>query len=152
MTGILRSDTMRSKSFPRTRSTAPTLLVVVTTSIPSISRMAFMASHTLASSSTTSALILSMDRHPHRKCRPLPRNARDLDVATVFLDDAVAHGQAEAGALGGAFGRKKGVENLAHMLRRYARTGVAENDLDGLVRGPGRDLDLPRRGDGMDGV
>src|SRR5574341_1866455 len=113
MTGILRSDTMSSNAFFRTISTAPTLLVVVMTSIPSSSRMAFMASHTLASSSTTSALILSMDRHPHRKGRPLPLNARDLDVSAVFLDDAVAHRQAEARPLGGAFGRKEGVENLA---------------------------------------
>src|SRR5512134_3332578 len=86
---------MRSYIVRFTSSTAPTLSVVVVTSMFSVSRMALTASHTLASSSTTSDRNLSIDRQPHGKRCPPAFPACHLDVPAVLLDDAVAHGKAE---------------------------------------------------------
>src|ERR1700690_437715 len=152
MTGILRSDTIRSKELLRTISTASTLLVVAITSIPSISRMAFMASHTLGSSSTTSALILSIDRHLHGKCRPFSHNAFYLDVSAVFFNDTIAHGQTEACPFCRVLGCKKRVEDLAQMLRNYTQTRVSKNDRDKCAHDPCGHLNFSRRRNSMDGI
>src|SRR5512141_417028 len=134
------SDTMRSKEFFRTISTAATLLVVATTSIPSISRIAFIASHILDSSSTTSALSLSIDRHLHGKCRPLSHNALDLDVSTMFFNNTITYGQAEARSFRRVLGRKKGVKYLAQILRSYSCSRIADDNPHKLVHNPGRHL------------
>src|SRR5512143_4075046 len=105
-------------------SAAATLSVKVVTSIPSISRIAFTAAHTLGSSSTTIALNLFIDRQPHRKSRSLSYRTCNLDVAAVLLNDTIAYGQAQARALRCVLGGEEGVEDLADVLLWDARTGV----------------------------
>src|SRR5512146_2169624 len=143
---------MRSKPFLLMTSAAATLSVKVVTSMPSISRIALTASHTLASSSTTIDLNLSMDRQPHRKSRSLPLGTRDLDIAAVFLDDAVAHGQAEPRALECLLGGEKGVKDLVDVFFRDAAAGVGKNDLDGVSVFARDHFDPARRRNGMDRV
>src|SRR5512147_128097 len=125
-------------------SAAATLSVKVVTSIPSISRIALTASHTPASSSTTIALNLSMNRQPHRKSRSLPLGARDLDVAPVLLDDTIAHGQTEPRALERVLGREEGVEDLVDVLFRDSPAGVGKDYLDGVSVPARSDLDPAR--------
>src|SRR5512147_2376837 len=143
---------IRSKPFFLMTSAAATLSVKVVTSMPSISRIALTASHTLASSSTMIDLNLSMDRQPHRKSRSLPLGARDLDIAAVFLDDAVAHGQTESRALECLLGGEKRVEDLVDVLFRNAAAGVGKNDLDGVSILTRDDFDPARRRNGVDRV
>src|SRR5512142_1538527 len=150
--GIFRSEMMRSKPLFLMTSAAATLSVKVVTSMPSISRIALTASHTLASSSTTIDLNLSMDRQPHRKSRSLPLGAHDLDIAAVFLDDAVAHGQAEPRALECLLGGEKRVEDLVDVFFRDAAAGVGKNDLDGVSVLARDHFDPARRRNGVDRV
>jgi len=67
MSGILRSETMRSKCSLIISSNASRLLSVSRTVIPSDSRMARTALQTLLSSSTTNALILFIYRELYDK-------------------------------------------------------------------------------------
>ena len=127
------------------------------TSIPSSSRIALTASHTLGSSSTTIALnlstALSSDRQPHGKCRSLAHGALDLDVAAVFFDDTIAHGQTQAGSLGRVLCREEGIEDLVQVLLGDARAAYPKKrSRRGFPLMPGADLDPAGRRDRMNGV
>src|SRR5512144_2196326 len=95
---------------------AATLSVKVVTSIPSISRIAFTAAHTLGSSSTTTALNLFIDRQPYRKSRSLSYCTRNLDISAMLLNDTIAYGEAQARALRCVLGGEEGVEDLVDVL------------------------------------
>src|SRR5512139_213005 len=105
-------------------SAAATLSVKVVTSIPSISRIAFTAAHTLGSSSTTTALNLFIDRQPHRKSRSMSHRTRNLDVAAVLLNNTIAYGEAQARTLRCVLGGEEWVEDPMEVLLWDARTGV----------------------------
>ena len=49
------------------------------------------------------------------KVAPLPFLAVHLDMAAVFLDDAISHGEAQAGAPAHCLGGKKGVEDMGQI-------------------------------------
>ena len=52
----------------------------------------------------------------------------DLEIAAVHLDDAVADGQAQPGALPLFLGGEEGLEDLLQVLRRDARAVVGHRD------------------------
>ena len=60
--------------------------------------------------------------------------AVDPDVAAVLLDDAVAGGEAEAGALARRLGREERLEQVARHLLGHAHAGVADREHHVLAR------------------
>ena len=74
------------------------------------------------------------ERREHQgKCCPLARLAVDRDGAIMFLDDAVADREAEAGPFAGWFGREKRLENLVPDFSRHAGPVVNDFNLDIVI-------------------
>ena len=64
--------------------------------------------------------------------------AFDLDLAGMFLNNAVAHGQSKPGAPAlafayGRFGGEEGIVNALHVFGGDARTGVGDVNRDQAV-------------------
>src|SRR3989338_369136 len=122
------------------------------------------ASRTSASSTTTRTLprasaIVSPGAGRDRRQREFDQERSALagaraavDGAAVLLDDAVADGQAQAGAPAGGLGGEEGVVDLAQVLRGDADAGVADLDLDAAVVVAGADGELAALRHGVAGV
>src|SRR5262249_55877868 len=83
-------------------------------------------------------------REHHPEQRAAARVVLDLDAATVILDDAGAHGEAQAGALAGRLGGEEGLEDA--LAERLGDTRPAVAHLDGDA------VPLDRAGDHRDGI
>jgi hypothetical protein len=67
------------------------------------------------------------------------------DRAAQLVDDLVADREAEAGALAGLLGGEKRIEDASQVLRRNARTGVANRKRDPCAVDARTRVDLPAR-------
>ena len=63
----------------------------------------------------------------------MPGVERTSIFPAVFLDDAVAHGEAQAGAAAGRLGGEEGIEDAVDMFARDAGTGIGDFDFDAAV-------------------
>src|SRR5271169_3481028 len=59
----------------------------------------------------------------------------DVDLAGVFLDNAVADGEAEPSAAAAGFRGEEGIEDAVNMFARDARTGIDDFNLDAAIVG-----------------
>src|SRR5208283_6008092 len=93
------------------------------TRYPSVFRRSSSPSRISASSSTTRMEPLDMNRFPHRRKlhvegRAAPRRGTHINLPGMFLDDPVAHGQAQTRAAASWLGGEKGIENLMDVIAR----------------------------------
>jgi hypothetical protein len=65
-------------------------------------------------------------RQPHVERRAAAGRAHDGDTTSTLGDDAVHHGQAEAGPLAGALGGEEGIEHPRPRRLVHARAGVGD--------------------------
>ena len=86
------------------------------------------------------------------KVVPLADLALDVDAAVVLLDDGVADGQAQPGALADALGREERIEDAGAVLGPDARARVGDADDLGPVLDREPDPELAAPGHGVEGV
>src|ERR1700722_3181748 len=76
----------------------------------------------------------------------------DVDLAGMFLDDPIAHGETKACAAAACFGGEEGVENTVNMFARDAGTGIDDFDLDATIVGACAYFQQAAAGHGVAGV
>ena len=73
----------------------------------------------------------------------------DIHLAGVLLDDAVAHGKAQASSAPGGFRREEGIENAMQVFGGNADAGVGDFDFHGAILRHGADLEHAAIGHGV---
>ena len=63
----------------------------------------------------------------------MPGRGAHVDFPGVFFDDAVAHGEAQAGAAAGGFGGEERIEDAVQIFARNADAGVGDFHFHGAV-------------------
>src|SRR5580658_7076141 len=76
----------------------------------------------------------------------------DIDLAGMFLDDAVAYGEAQACAAAAGLRREKGIENAVNVFARDACAGIHDFDFDAAVVRAGTHFEQAAAGHGVAGV
>ena len=74
-----------------------------------------------------------MHGFPHRRefqseRRAFPGRGADVNFSSVFFDDAVADGKAQAGAAAAGFGGEKWIEDAVQIFARNPDAGVGDFD------------------------
>src|SRR5438105_4864107 len=93
-----------------------------------------------------------LERQVHDEVRSVPDLGLDLNMAAVFLDDAVADAQAQARPLAQRLGGEEGVKNAVPNSRINTVAVVLDVDLDAVLRRPGANDHPAPLGAGVDGV
>src|SRR5947199_4692180 len=164
--GSMRSTRATSKSDCLSCSRPSATVSAATAMWPRARSSSQMTSERALSSSTTSMrteLESAMTSAPprlrsrHRQDQGQPRTLADLaldpDLAPVRGDDAVADGEAEAGALSDRLGGEEGAEDLVQVLRWDAHAVVGDGEHH-RVRSvaPRLEIDVPSGRCGVEGV
>src|SRR5664279_3656685 len=128
ISGILRSETIRSNFSLIMSSNASRLLSVSRTDIPSDSSMARTARQTLLSSSTTNALILFIYWQFYGESSAFIYLTCDLNVPAMLFYNIITHGKSES-CPAGTFCCIEGIKYFIERFLRYAFTGVGYDDI-----------------------
>src|SRR5579872_4996054 len=152
--GRLTSSRTRSKGFSSSIARPASPVSALAVEYPSMFSRSSRPSRISDSSSTTRMAPLDMYRFPsHREFQPegraLSGRGAHIHFPGVLLDDAVAHGESQAGAAPGRFRGEKGIEDAVQILARDARAAVDDLDFDGAVESLGADLDHSTGGHGV---
>src|ERR1700722_13771434 len=73
----------------------------------------------------------------------------NFDPASMFFDDAVAHGEAQAGTAGDRFGSEERVEDTRKVFARNTQAGVGDFNLHAAIAASGANFQHAARGHGI---
>src|SRR5215472_13031106 len=136
--GRLTSSSIRSKGRSSRRDRPDEAVSALATRYPSVLSRSSRPSRISDSSSMTSIDPLDMHRFPDCREFDVEGSATsgcgaNINFSGMFLNDSVAHAQAETGATASRLGREKRIKNLMDVLARDSVTGIGHVDFHGAV-------------------
>src|SRR5580693_4401918 len=152
--GKLTSRSRRSYGCSPRRESPDCAVSAIETRYPSVFRRSSSPSRISASSSITRIEPLGMNCVPHGRKFNMegstsPGGGAHIDLAGMFFDDTITHGQTKASAAATGFGREKRVKNLMDVVAGNPVARVRHFDFHASVMSAGADFQDSARGHGI---